>query len=254
MGIMVSSSKVSDGTEKKDLLLACGSFELQEIFFSIPGADVEANEEQGIDPYAVAIGKLDEYFAPQRHEAHERILFWNMKPEPDESIDKFLVRVQAHGSKCNFGKTELGSAGIAVVDKMLQFVPNQLRVRLLQEQDLTLAELVRQVNSFEASRSANDQFSGNNNCPGNSQASDAINYVATPCACCGFSHNHQYCPAQDKACAKCGKRGHFAVVCRSTSIASTSENFNKRHSFNRNAFKRPQGNVDSFNTGPVIKR
>ena len=49
--------------------------------------------EQGIDPYAVAIEKLDEYFAPQRHEAHERFLFWDMKPEPEESIDKFLFRV-----------------------------------------------------------------------------------------------------------------------------------------------------------------
>ena len=142
------------------------------------------------------------------------------------------------------------SSGIALVDKMLQFLPNQLRVRLLQEKVLSIEELVRQVNSYEASRSANDQISGNanNTRPANNQASDNINYIVAPCGCCGLSHNRRTCPARDKTCAKCGKRGHFAGVCRSTSFAAKSEHFNQ------NAFKRSHGNTESLNTGPATKR
>ena len=34
-----------------------------------------------------------------------------------------------------------------------------------------------------------------------------------------YSPNHlQTCPAKDKICSKCAKRGHFAKVCRSTNI------------------------------------
>lgn len=133
--ICIRASKIIDSTEKKDLLLAQGGFELQEIFFSIPGADVEEDKDQSIDPYDVAIKKLDEYFAPQRHEAHERFIFWAMKPEPDESLGKFLMRAQVHATKCSFGKTSMESAGIAVIDKMLQFVPSELREKLLQQSE-----------------------------------------------------------------------------------------------------------------------
>ena len=41
------------------------------------------------------------------------------------------------------------------------------------------------------------------------------------CYKCGnqYNQNHlQTCPAKDKICAKCAKRGHFAKVCRSTQV------------------------------------
>ena len=83
--ICLRAGKINTASEKKDLLLAYGGFELQEVFFGIPDADVA--ESDTVNPYDVAIGKLDEFFAPQRHEAHERFLFWSMKPEPDESLE-----------------------------------------------------------------------------------------------------------------------------------------------------------------------
>lgn len=160
--ICLRASKVTNAIEKKDLLLAQGGFGLQEIFFNIPGADVEEDKDNGIDPYEVAIMKLDGYFAPQRHEAHERYLFWAMQPETDEGLEKFLMRVQVHASKCNFGKSAIASSSIAVIDKMLQFVPPPLREKLLQDSNLTIEEMIKQVNAHETSRSASDQISGKN--------------------------------------------------------------------------------------------
>ena len=43
------------------------------------------------------------------------------------------------------------------------------------------------------------------------------------CRNCGtFKHQPRQCPAYDKTCYKCGKRNHFAAVCRS--ILSTRPN------------------------------
>ena len=42
------------------------------------------------------------------------------------------------------------------------------------------------------------------------------------CRNCGFKHQPRQCPAYAKTCCKCGKRNHFAAVCRS--ILSTRPN------------------------------
>ncbi|XP_055640890.1 uncharacterized protein LOC129778177 [Toxorhynchites rutilus septentrionalis] len=141
--ICLHASKVTNVIEKKDLLLAQGGFGLQEIFFNTPGAAVEEDKNNGIDPYEVAIPKLDCYFAPQRHEAYERYIFWATQPETDEGLEKFLMRVQVHASKCNFGMSATASSGIAVIDKMLQFVPPPLREKLLQDSNLTIEEMIK---------------------------------------------------------------------------------------------------------------
>lgn len=210
--IFLRAAKVEDAAEKKDSLLAHGGFELQDIFFNIPGADVEAKEDN--DCYAIAIEKLDSYFAPQRHEAHERYVFWAMKPEPGESLTKFLMRTQTHASKCNFGKTSTDSSSIAVIDKMLQFVPASLREKLLQATDLTIDEVVKQVNAFETSRSASEQISGQAILPAVSKNTESVQRVKAYCKFCGKNHGPgQNCAAWNKTCGNCGKVGHFRAVC-----------------------------------------
>ncbi|XP_061506861.1 uncharacterized protein K02A2.6-like [Anopheles gambiae] len=243
--IWLRTAKIVDGTEKKNLLLTCGSLELQEIFFSIPDADVEADVDQGVDPYEIAILKLDEYFAPQRHEAHERFLFWSMKPEPEETLEKFVMRAQAHGSKCNFGATAAESAGIAIIDKVLQFVPANLRVKLLQEKNLSLDEVIKQINSYETSRVANEQMSGRSK--SFEIDNQHIHHIKTLCRFCGRTHGQQSCPARDKTCAKCGKRGHFAVVCYS----NAGQTSNRLHT-NQRMQKRPFGG--HFNDSELNKK
>lgn len=212
--ICLRAAKVTQSTDKKDLLLAHGGFELQEIFFNIPGADVEENKETGIDPYEVAISKLEEYFAPQRHEAHERFLFWAMRPEAGEPLSKFLMRTQTHASKCDFGKSALESSSVAVIDKMLQFVPGPLRERLLQESKLSLDEVVKQIGAYEATRSASDQMCGQAGGSNVFRAPETVQSIETPCKFCGLQHgSNQQCPAWNRTCSLCGIRGHFRVVC-----------------------------------------
>nr|XP_029713658.1 uncharacterized protein LOC115257838 [Aedes albopictus] len=211
--ICLRAAKISDANEKKDMLLAKGGFELQEIFFNIPEADVSEDKEQHIDPYEVAISKLDDYFAPQRHEVHERYIFWAMKPEQGETLSKFMMRTQIHANKCNFGKSASESAEKAVVDKTLQYAPAHLREKLLQVSDLTLEEAIKQVNVYETSQAANDQISGQS-VVHQPVKTEYVQRVGTQCRFCGRSHGpQQVCPAWNRSCSFCGKRGHFQAVC-----------------------------------------
>ncbi|XP_062557899.1 uncharacterized protein K02A2.6-like [Armigeres subalbatus] len=73
--------------------------DLQEVFASIPGADVTEDKEKNIDPYSVAIQKLDTYFSPKQHETFERNVFWTLKPSHDETLEKFMLRCQDQ-AKC----------------------------------------------------------------------------------------------------------------------------------------------------------
>lgn len=252
--ICLRASKVTDAGEKKDLLLAQGGFGLQEIFFNIPGADVEADKDKAIDPYEVAIKKLDSYFAPQRHEVHERYLFWAMQPDSDEGLEKFLMRVQVHASKCNFGRTAVESGGVAVIDKMLQFVPVPLREKLLQDSNLTIDEVIKQVNAYETSRSASAQISGKNILQHTPRTTETMQSIQASCKHCGRPHGpDQQCPAWNKTCGNCGIRGHFRIVCFSRigrgprSFASSSNaalSSNAASSSNQHSSKR--GHAQAF--------
>ncbi|XP_055542951.1 uncharacterized protein K02A2.6-like [Wyeomyia smithii] len=211
--ICLRAAKITDSNEKKDVLLAHGGFELQEIFFNIPGADVAEDKEKKIDPYDVAIRKLDEYFAPQRHEAHERYIFWAMKPEPGETLARFVMRTQVHASKCNFGRTATESSELAVVDKTLQFAPTHLREKLLQESNLSLEETIKQTNAYETSRAASEQISGQS-AHHQPVTTEYVQRMGTQCRFCGKYHTSQQgCPAWNKSCSYCGRRGHFQAVC-----------------------------------------
>ncbi|XP_062705521.1 uncharacterized protein LOC134287556 isoform X2 [Aedes albopictus] len=251
--ICLRASKITDSEERKDLLLAKGGFELQEIFFNIPGADVATDIENNIDAYSVAIEKLDGYFAPQRHEAHERYIFWAMKPEPEESLEKFLMRAQMHASKCNFGKSSTESSGIAVIDKLLQFVPSHLREKLLLEVDLTVEKVMQQVSAFETTRSASEQISGQSILQQPVKSSETVSRIPSTCKFCGRSHTPDgSCPAWNKTCSNCGKRGHFRAVCFSrVAVASSSRSADPFPG--PSSTKRSFGQAFQRNMGPSTK-
>ncbi|XP_058827498.1 uncharacterized protein K02A2.6-like [Topomyia yanbarensis] len=147
----MKASSITDGSMKKIQLLAMGGLELQNVFDGIPGADMES--EESADPFAAAKAKLDNHFSPKQHESFERYLFWMMSPETEEPIEKFVERVQQKAEKCTFGKSVLESRQIAVVDKIIQFAPGDLREKLLEKENLTLDESSRNTNVFKKPRS-----------------------------------------------------------------------------------------------------
>lgn len=137
-------------TKLKYIFLAKAGPDVQEVFSSLPEADVEEDVDNGIKPFDVALSKLDEYFAPQQHETFERYMFWTLKPNEGESLEKFLLRAMEQASKCNFGSTKEESNQISVIDKLILLAPSELKEQLLQKENLTLSDLTKMINSYSS--------------------------------------------------------------------------------------------------------
>lgn len=229
---------VTNKTRLKNIFLARAGPDVQDVFSSIPGADVQ--ERIGVDPFKVAIEKLDEYFAPKQHEAYQRFLFWSLMPkDKEEPLDKFLLRAMECASKCNFGSTKQEAQETGIIDKIIQLSPPDLREKLLQKEKLVLDEVVKMVNSHGAIKyQANQMMSYNGGSRGGPSTSSEINRIVNlprgsrgrgkefDCSRCGrrgHSGGDRVCRARTKVCDSCGKIGHFAMCCRSARVTPKRE-------------------------------
>ena len=197
-------------------------FSRVKVFQAIPNADVEEDEEKGIDPYKVALTKLDEYFAPKHHESMERNIFGTLKPEPGENLEKFMLRAREQAYKCNFGTNQQENRDICVIDKITLLAPHDLREKLLQKDQLTLDDVVASHQSvkYQASRMVLAGPSGQSQ----TMITGEVNRLYTPpsnraqeCSRCGrrgHLANDKICPARDKPCNQCKRIGHFYKKCK----------------------------------------
>ena len=67
----------------------------------------------------------------------------------------------------------------------------------------------------EGSRGETRSFRGRNDCDNRSHRGRGDREYGESCAKCGYYyHEYDYCPAENKRCDFCDRKGHFAVVCR----------------------------------------
>lgn len=231
--VIIAASGEKSATKLKNILLAKGGLELQDLFYSIDGADVQEDATKKIDPFKTAIEKLDEHFSPKQHDSFERNEFCKMVPITTsdgtrEPLTKFLMRCTEKAKKCAFGKTEAESRDLRVIDKIIYHAPAELREKLLHEETLTMSQVSRIVNSFESIKQQVQAIAGNGNGDVTAvQRSDQDNVnrisgsgkpTSGSCYRCGLTNhygNDKKCPARNKHCEKCRKFGHFARMCRS---------------------------------------
>ncbi|XP_058817207.1 uncharacterized protein K02A2.6-like [Topomyia yanbarensis] len=127
----------------KAIFLAISGRQLQRVYESLPGGQDEEDE----DDFQSMINKLDEYFAPKRHDTFERHSFWSLRPNAEESLDKFLLRAKVQATKCQFGSSESESRDIAVVDKIVMLAPPELRHKILEKSNINLDDLTKLVST-----------------------------------------------------------------------------------------------------------
>lgn len=113
---VLAAAEVNDPLKKKQLLLAWGGLQLQDVFYSIPGAD---GIEGDPDEYQTAVDKLTKFFSPKHHDTYERHKFWSLNIDQGENIDRFLHRVRQQANNCNFGSTTEESREISIIDKVI---------------------------------------------------------------------------------------------------------------------------------------
>lgn len=227
----------------KTIFLNMAGREVQKIVETLENQDLEEEEfDDGlgstneIEEYRHMMALLDNYFQPKHHEILQRYEFAAIQPNPNETMDKFLMRIKTAVTICNFGQDEIESKQIAVIDKIVRFAPQDMKEKILRR-DWHLDELTQFISTYvktkdECEALNETQLKCNSSMSNNPSSSNIIENVAriqpvkrantwshhqTPkkeCTRCGFDQTKEArCPAARVVCAHCKRIGHYARKC-----------------------------------------
>lgn len=228
--IYLEAVNITNPSKQRATLLVLGGIALQEIYFNLPGANVEPSDN--VNVFEVAINKLDEHFLPKQNKAYERHIFRLIKQEESESFDKFLIRLRNQAEKCKFDKPDEH-----IIDQIIgKCLSSELRKKILtMGEDITLDKVTTLANTLEIVNYQLESYEKKEKTVTNevnaiqSRNKDNTKYTKrgraeaneekkTKCSrCAGPAHiSPGYsCPAKTKKCHGCGKLGHYQRCCRS---------------------------------------
>ena len=183
------------------------------------------------DTFPDAVKMLDAYFGAGESILLFRKTFFQARQSADESATEFACRLRRLSVQCNFANATEMLRDVFV----LGIHDDRLGERLLTEdaQTLTFDKALAKAEAFERASSDRSKV-GHHEQPSikwvskqhsnkctvsvpNVKASDRTSDKVT-CYCCGMRGHkagNELCKARNAECRQCGKRGHFAVVCRS---------------------------------------
>ena len=132
----------------------------------------------------------------------------------DETTDQYVTRLRKLAAHCEFADLEKELKATIIQN----CVSKSLRCFALREEKLTLENLLSKARALEASEAqAKDIEVSLEKSEANSVQFVRKN-TSHKCYRCGFSwpHKNKPCPATEEICRQCGKTGHFARVCKSS--------------------------------------
>uniref|UniRef100_A0A3P8TBN5 ribonuclease H n=1 Tax=Amphiprion percula TaxID=161767 RepID=A0A3P8TBN5_AMPPE len=173
----------------------------------------------------------------------ERAQFNSRRQQDGESAEIFITAVHKLAENCGFGvlKEELIRDRIVVGIK-----DKRLSEQLQMDSELTLPKAIQKVRQSETvkkqqtilhSSSAEDKTLNMDSVRTNmkkgktqtwqqsKKGQKPVKQFEKECGRCGRKNKHSWkeCPAREVQCRKCQKKGHFAVVCRSSEAAGLKE-------------------------------
>lgn len=142
--LYLEAADIVTPAKKRATLLVLGGMPLQEIYYNLPGASVEP--EENMDVFEIAIKKLNEYFLPKQSKIYERYIFRLIKQEAGENFEKFLIKLRNHSAKCEFDKPDKH-----IIDQIIEKCrSSELRKKMLTMGDeITLDEVITVANTLE---------------------------------------------------------------------------------------------------------
>ena len=174
--------------------------------------------------------------APMTNVIYERYLFNKRVQEAGESLDHYITVVMKQADLCTYGnlRDEL------IRDRLVSGIrDDRTREKLLNRKDINLARTIELLKSSEATQcqaldmaiighktsSVVQVVRTNPQHKKATQGNRPLDKGHKPCKYCGKRHefSREACPAADKVCYKCNKRGHFARLCRAPKINHTEE-------------------------------
>ena len=177
--------------------------------------------------YADAVDKLNRAYVKPINEVFARHRLNTSRQDLTESLGDFLQRLKILSDDCNFlDATASQCKESAVRDAFIAGISlSYIRQRLLEDNVLQLNEVFDKARSLhEAQKNAQSYNSTDHFQPLSSI--NSVERVESVCSavqhkhkkvcgyCGGDPHKRTNCPAARCGCYKCGRKGHFAKVCR----------------------------------------
>ena len=199
--------------------------------------------------YATAMDILSGMYIKPKNETFARHVLACRRQNPGESLDKYLQALKLLAKDCNFKAVTADEYRDDYIrDAFINGLTSpQIRQRLLENRSLDLQTAYEKAHTLEMAQKHSESF--------NQPGSSALNAAVTPhqthlqqvpldaaspvseagsseanllaaaaaggsgsskCFFCGFErHPRLKCPARNSTCGNCGKKGHYAKVCRS---------------------------------------
>ncbi|KAJ8416485.1 hypothetical protein AAFF_G00357730 [Aldrovandia affinis] len=210
-------------------MLHCVGEDALEIYnpLSIQYADAQAKKMEEV------LTAFRQYCAPRKNTVFERHQFWAYKHNEEAGIDKFVTDLRLRARDCEFGESE----DLMLRDKIVfSIADHRLRERLLSTADLPLHKAIDICRAKEAATMQARAMAPNSSIeeqlvhavsntgrfakyakpqPNSARVALQEEWRTRACRNCGRLHKPRQCPAYNMDCRKCGKKNHFAAVCRS---------------------------------------
>jgi Arc/MetJ-type ribon-helix-helix transcriptional regulator len=219
---------ITDPEMKKDCLIIYGGQIIADLEDTLLDA---TGDEAGEDAYAQLIIKLNKHFLPKKNKDFARFQFGNLKQNHGESLVRYYTRIREIAKKCSFS-----NESEAIRDHLIKTMTNNVvRIKairknwtldqILEEAELDeetrtqAKEMEKKVNSDETIKRVQN-YRRQRQRPSSQiireqSTSPTREKTINPCNRCGYDRAHKQCPAMGSLCNACGKRNHYAKVCRS---------------------------------------
>ncbi|KAI8511855.1 hypothetical protein Bbelb_109550 [Branchiostoma belcheri] len=195
------------------------------------------------------VAAFESYCNPKKNETVERYKFFTRGQSSGETFDEYVTDLRTLASECGFGDIRES----LIRDRILcGILDGKVRERLLRESNLSLAKCEAICRAAEVSKQSIQtmeqtavhmvrknprSWKGDPKRKGTTPRTRTYQATQGSRACdkCGRSHmSSETCPANGQSCRKCGKRNHFAAVCRSKKptvqdVRAVSENLEEFH-------------------------
>ena len=154
---------------------------------------------------------------------HVQTFLW-MNQQPDEVIRYFLARLRGMATHCEFRVRCSCAQEVSYTDNVTKFKlvaglnDEEIKEDVLGAADLDLEATIKMIEGKEGAKKAKQSLSQSLT----GQVSQVGKVELLNCTHCGRSGHkgdstdkEKHCPAYDKTCDNCGKKGHFRRKCLS---------------------------------------
>ncbi|KAK3885091.1 hypothetical protein Pcinc_010642 [Petrolisthes cinctipes] len=185
--------------------------------------------------YVDANSTLQSHYVKPTNEVFARYRLGTRRQQIGETLDEYLGALKVLSKDCKFkAVTATQHCEESIRDSFISgLLSPAIRQRLLENKTLDLATTFDQARSLESAQKDSESYgAGPYSRPVSATCEDKCESIlenvsvlaATGAKCffCGLSrHSRSKCPAREAMCHKCQKKGHFAKVCKSSSVIAS---------------------------------